>query len=730
MWAGSALKRVAFWQLLLWAAVFARLWYWLNAYTLLPVWGARIRVGGFLIRSGFVSAKVWMYNIGLVVFAVACFLISMLAFRWLMRKSGGMTPAIRALLFSWVLTAGAYFFCVMEINNRLPYFFSSESLRGNGVLLAAFLLLGAGSFLITWRLNRYIGVEALLDALAFTRGAVLLRRGLLAACLAGLACFLVLERNISLKYMVYRKGDRAIGKSLRLAGALLDFDGDGYGFISLIRDPYPFDASRGVMAVDVPCNGVDEDGIGGDSLDADGDGFERGLDCDDGDARIHPRALEVPNKRDDNCDGVIDNLAPGVFPVENSPLIARARRLSEEGRLLVLIACADSLRADHLGVLGYERETTPVLDGLARESVLFARAYSPGTGTKSSVPSIFLSVQPCLHRMQYHDFMGSTEGKEIPSLAEVLRSNGYFTAYLASHHFDEEQEMLEGGFNLWRDAKTLERAQVNASDMRDEFYRALEESPAGNRLFYLHFLEPHMRYDELPSPYRDMFGSLPGAVEFYSPTREDFEFMKLEYDRRLAFVDSEFGRLFDSLKERGLWDDTLLVVSSDHGDEFGEHGCLYHLSSLYDEQVRVPLIVHFPGQKEGSVVTQPVQLLDLMPTVLEVAGLEIPPTAQGSSLLPVVAGGDDVRLHEYIFLENTWGKEVFKLGVVHRNYKYVYDFYTGEDYLFDLEADPEERVNLIEEMPDLRYRLRKVLFNHKSALELIYRGYPSIVPEG
>lgn len=720
-----ALKRIAFWQFLLWGGIFLKLWCWLNLVRLLGYWGAKVRVGSWLLRAGFVSAKVWIYNSLLIIFAAGGFLISYFVFKRLIRRSGVMTPAIRALCFSWIVTVGGYFFCVIEINNALPSFFSLTSLNGNTILIAGFAIFGWVNFRVTRHLIENMGLPVLYSALTRSRRAVLLRRGLVIASLSGLFLFFVVEQNIPLKYMIYLKGDKIMGKSIKVANLLLDFDRDGYSWISLIKDSHPLDERRNVLAVDFPFNGVDEDGYGGDSRDADGDGFERENDCDDEDDRIYPGALELPNDRDDNCDGIVDNIHPGVFPLEASSLIMHARQLSKENRLLILIVCPDSLRADHVGFMGYHRDTTPTLDKISRQAIIFRRAYSPGPGTSISIPSLFLSVPPCQHRLMYYDTWGSPRKVTIPSLVGVMRMKGYYTAFLASHRLSGERLMLQRGFNVWRDAEFFQKSEVPAPQMIEGLFHVLQEAPNGNVLLFIHFWEPHLCHYDIPSPYDKKFGSLPGRFTFFSPTEEDLEYMKLGYDRRLAFLDSELAKLLNYLKRTGKWEDTLLIFTSDHGEEFGEHGALFHLSSLYDEQVHVPLMIRFPAQRERRVISQPVQTMDVMPTILEVIGLDGPASMRGRSLLPLVVRGDDIELHNYIFLENTtWGRDVFKLGLVHRDYKYIFDFYTGEEFLFDLADDPQEKRNLSKQMTAVRNRLRKVLFNHKSAEEKRYRDCP------
>jgi arylsulfatase A-like enzyme len=300
----------------------------------------------------------------------------------------------------------------------------------------------------------------------------------------------------------------------------------------------------------------------------------------------------------------------------------------------VVLVSIDTLRRDHVGAYGYSRPTTPRLDALAREGLLCQDAVSTSSWTLPAHLSLFTSADPGAHGGldMHHGF-----NRRLPTLAERLRAAGFATRAVTSHLYVSGTYGLDQGFDhldFHQDRKANDVAD-RAIDILDRF---------GDRPFFLflHFYDPHWHYDP-PDSTRGLFagayaGSMTGRWGDFSKrdrgsvSPQDLQHLLDLYDGEVRYTDDELGRVLDHMKARGLDRNTLVVATSDHGEEFLEHGAWEHQRTLYEEVVRIPLILRAPGAAPRREPQQ-VSLLDVAPTVLEWAGAEALPGAQGRSLL-------------------------------------------------------------------------------------------------
>jgi choline-sulfatase len=300
----------------------------------------------------------------------------------------------------------------------------------------------------------------------------------------------------------------------------------------------------------------------------------------------------------------------------------------------VLLVSIDTLRRDHVGAYGYGPPTTPRLDALAREAVFCEDAVSTSSWTLPAHLSMLTSVDPGAHGGvdMSHGF-----NHAAPTLAALLRQSGFATRAVTSHLYVSAVYGLEDGFDhldFHQDRKATEVAN-RAMDVLDRL---------GDRPFFLflHFYDPHWHY-EPPDNTRQIFessyaGTITGRLQDFSHrSRSDVSAADLAhlialYDGEIRYVDDELGRVFDHLRARGLDRGTLVLVTSDHGEEFLEHGSWEHQKTLYEEVVRIPLFFRGPGVTPRRETSQ-ASLLDVAPTVLAWAGLPLPPSMQGRSLL-------------------------------------------------------------------------------------------------
>jgi arylsulfatase A-like enzyme len=304
----------------------------------------------------------------------------------------------------------------------------------------------------------------------------------------------------------------------------------------------------------------------------------------------------------------------------------------------VVLVSIDTLRRDHVGAYGYGRPTTPRLDALARRGILAQDAVSNSSWTLPAHLSMLTSVDPGAHGGVD---MNHAFNRRVPTLPALLRQAGFATQAITSHLYVSAVYGLDDGFDhldFHQDRKATDVAN-RAMDVLDRI---------GDRPFFvfLHFYDPHWHYDP-PESTRRLFetpysGTISGRLQDFSRrdrksvSDADLAHLLALYDGEIRYVDDELGRVLDHLRARGLDRGTLVVVASDHGEEFLEHGSWEHQKTLYEEVVRIPLLLGGPRVAPRRE-TSPASLLDVAPTVLAWAGVTVPAAMQGTSLLAPVA---------------------------------------------------------------------------------------------
>jgi arylsulfatase A-like enzyme len=369
---------------------------------------------------------------------------------------------------------------------------------------------------------------------------------------------------------------------------------------------------------------------------------------------------------------------------------------------LVVVYLVDTLRADHTTVYGYSRDTTPELQGFAADGVVFDQAISHASWTKPAVASLFTSLLPGRHRaVQLRDQLDPG----YVTLAEMMQAKDYATgAAIANSVIYGQGTNFEQGFDFYaglhgegdRPSKLVEAAGVV-----DAALRWLDARRGFPTFLYVHTMDPHVPYAP-PPPFDRKYEPHPTpqhpAVDPRTDYREpkDRERMVAQYDGDVAYGDQEFGRFVRELKGRGLYDDALVVFLADHGEEFLDHGQFLHGKSVFDELIRVPLVVKFPGGRDaGTRVGQQVQVVDVLPTVLQSQGLPVPepPDIAGRPLQSVIRG----KGPEPPAVSEISHRGFVAHGMRTRRDKYVRRFSPEEDELyFDLTRDPAEKENRLD----------------------------------
>ena len=357
----------------------------------------------------------------------------------------------------------------------------------------------------------------------------------------------------------------------------------------------------------------------------------------------------------------------------------------------VVLVTVDALRPDHLGAYGYGRPTSPNLDALATRSSRFQWAYCQSPLTCYSIPS--------LHTGDYLKSTLPLLSRPPPTLATILGARGYTTAafYNASIFFCDDRKATGYGARKFGFAHA-ETHHLQAPVLTDRVLAYLKDHRRRGRsrlLLWVHYFDVHEPYHRHP-PFD--FGD------------RDVD----RYDAEIALVDREIGRLVAALSI--LEGPTIFVLTADHGEEFREHGGTYHGSSLYEEQIRVPLVFGVPGIKPRTVRT-PAQLVDVAPTVLALLGVNVPPSMRGRSLVPDLLGRPGPSPAAFAEVHT-------KKMVRHRDWKLIHDYRRSTYELYDLRTDPRERVNLAGRRPAMAARLRGLLHGWFERLRGLDRATP------
>ena len=391
----------------------------------------------------------------------------------------------------------------------------------------------------------------------------------------------------------------------------------------------------------------------------------------------------------------------------------------------VLLVSIDTLRADHLAAYGYERETAPALTRLAREGVRFENAYAQSSSTVPTHASLFTGRFPFEHGA-YH--VGLAVREDERTLAELFSEVGYRTFAAASSVRFRGNTGFDQGFDVFERFDELEKNDRSQA-LTD---RALEWiSEAGEPWFaFLHYFDPHQPYAP-PEPWRSRWHAglpmpRPEATSDYlyfhdGPDRpvppDVLDYLLALYDGEIRFLDVQLARLFEGLSPEPGTPGTLVVVTSDHGEEFKEHGGLSHARRLHEELLRVPLLIWWPGRvTAGTVVRSPVQTVDVLPTLLDLAGLDplaLLRRASGRSRAAEVqaAGpldpGSALPPANPVFAQVSHLRWALTADIAGGRFKYV----SRDDAphrLFDLRVDPNERNDLSATRADVAAKLREM----------------------
>jgi arylsulfatase A-like enzyme len=410
----------------------------------------------------------------------------------------------------------------------------------------------------------------------------------------------------------------------------------------------------------------------------------------------------------------------------------------------IVLISFDTCRADVFGVLSGDRPSlTPHLDAFAADAVIFENAFVQIPHTLPSHMSLFTSVYPDVHGVK-HDF--DPLPPSLTTLPEILHENGFRTVGLVTSEWLKADFGFGRGFDEYRRLRhgLTYAGRVNAAALDPGTLSAAADS---SLFLFLHYYDLHSDFDVgfahnkfpyySPPAYRAHLDVSADGREFcdqeqncntrylIASSREGHELARSEletihglYRAAVPYLDAQMGSFFDNLKRRDLYDGSLIVITSDHGEEFREHGRLIH-SQPYDETIHVPLFVKFPHSwKAGTRISDVVETVDIAPTLLDHLGIEPPESFQGESLMPLIEGRPGRHKHTAVsqdtIVETRYGLRTDRA-------KLITDVKSSRRELYDLRADPGETVNVADRRAELASELEARLKRQMRANRLLAR---------
>jgi len=385
----------------------------------------------------------------------------------------------------------------------------------------------------------------------------------------------------------------------------------------------------------------------------------------------------------------------------------------------VLYIVVDTLRADHLSCYGYHRKITPSIDRLAKQGILFSNVYPSDVPTQPSYTAMFTGKRGISTGVVSHSQSESLLDKEI-WYPQILTEKGYETAAVSTLYY--MKKYFARGFKSYLNPtagspRLIQR--VTADQINKMAIPWLRQNCNKNFFLFLHYWDPHTPYIP-PQQYRNLYyqgdKSDPGnysldgikdkiiypfvkrLLDTMAPNITDIEYVIAQYDSEITYIDEKLGEIIEVVRQLGILDDTLIIVTADHGESLGEHGIYFDHAGVYEPTVHVPLIFRHSSLPPGEKIKALIQLIDLAPTIFEFLNLEVPKKFEGKSLLPLMKGETGKHYKTIYTNQGLWQASRMIRDEKFKLIKFIdRGFWPGPmTELFNLKEDPEEQVNLAE----------------------------------
>jgi len=424
-------------------------------------------------------------------------------------------------------------------------------------------------------------------------------------------------------------------------------------------------------------------------------------------------------------------IRPEIYLEKNS-----VNTLSKKDYTNIILILIDTLRADHLSCYGYKQNTSPNIDRFAKEGVLFTNSFSQASWTKPNVASLFTSLYPAQHNAKiYTDILPG----RVNTIAEILRDKGYTTAaFVANPNVKRFFNFHQGFASYYDDFKTYKKyhetieksiwGKIIRNISRNRFfllpqYKVRAEmlnslvipwlvNNKDNKFFlYLHYNDPHAPYTPPFHFYKEYIEGL--SAVYYSRRLDINKINMALYDGEIKFTDFYIGQLLKTIDYLGLRKNSLVILLSDHGEAFREHENTEHGSTLYQEEIHVPLIMRLPSYIPANrTIAYQACTIDIMPTIFDILNINYKGVMEGKSLVPVIKGQELKGQRDYIFSEeHPSAGNVQILSLIKGEYKYIFTEVFKHDWknekLFNLVKDPEEFKNIINQNPSKAKIMKK-----------------------
>jgi len=393
-------------------------------------------------------------------------------------------------------------------------------------------------------------------------------------------------------------------------------------------------------------------------------------------------------------------------------LLAGCEKQQQALRPNVILVSIDTLRADHLGCYGYDRPTSPTLDRLASEGMLFECAYATSPWTLPSHGTMLTGFYPGRIGLNSED---STLPSELETLAMVLSKHSFSTAAVVNSFFVSEKYGFNRGFDYFSFVPENHAPIGAAPIIIKQAMQWVQQHKNEQFFLFLHFYDVHANYSTLPQ-YEEQFvgpyngvadGTLAQLIEFRKGTlsldKADVKHFADLYDAEIRQLDDQLKRLLGFLQQEALLEKSFMIITSDHGEEFLDHGGILHGRTQYQELIHIPLIIRGPGIPPSRRFKGIVSLVDMVPTVLSLLGISSPSGLEGLDLSPLWQDNRYKLPDRFIFSEADQYnvKNDIKRAVWHGKYKLHYDLLTKKLELYNLVNDPTERLNVASEYPSV-----------------------------